>query len=161
MKPSFILEGPNGSGKSTLGKKLSEVYGLPYVHAGPDPGSTLNAIEASADQLAMLKKGVILDRCTPISRLVYQENLIDYDKIPLSGFMQVMQRYAVVIYCTADKGFTEKSYYPQGHFEEIVKDKERIRKMYGHVMSYCRHIVYDCNVTPIEELIEEIRNARV
>ena len=161
MKPSFILEGPNGSGKSTLGKKLSEVYGLPYVHTGPDPGSNLNAIEACADQLTLLKKGVILDRCTPISRMVYQDGLSTQEYEMLAAFGLVMEKYAVIIYCTADAEFTEKPYYPEGHFRSIVESKEVIRAEYGAIMSSYMAIPYDFKLVSVETLLEVIRNARV
>lgn len=156
MKPSIILEGPNGSGKSTLGKELSSILGIPYMHAGPDPGSFMNVLEACVDQLTLLKKGVILDRCTPISRVIYQNDLTTTDLMILAAFYKMMEKYADCIYCVSNGEFSEKPYYPPGHFKEVKDKHAYIRAQYDLIFSRIRCHKYDWTKESINDLIKRV-----
>ena len=143
MKQSVILEGPNGAGKSVLGKQLTKQMGLSYIHAGPSPGDDYAAFKACAMQYKLLESGVILDRCTPISRRIYERPISPYHEHVLLQWLRMMEEVAVIIYCTADGDFTEKSYYPEGHFKEVTEKREVIRLGYNDLMATIPHIPYD------------------
>lgn len=158
MKKSIILEGPNGSGKSTLGDMLSKILSLEYIHAGPDPGPDLAAFRACYDQYQHLVKGCILDRCTPISKFVYDRYDIGSDEVIfLAHWMQMMDEQAYLIYCTGEGFFEEKSYYPPGHMETITEDRLEIREHYDGIMSVTPHITYNFETDSIDDLLEAMR----
>lgn len=155
---SIILEGPNGSGKSTLGKQLSRILGMKYIHAGPSPGNHSQAVQACLDQHINLQSGCILDRVTPISRLVYERPIEEHQVRIFQAFLLDMLTEARVIYCTAEGEFTEKEYYPPGHMEEIVKTQHLIRDRYESVMSTIPHIPFNWSTDRLSNVIIGLDN---
>lgn len=159
MKKSIILEGPNGSGKSTLVSDLSHALGMVYHHAGSDPGSTKNAIKACCRQYGWVQNGCIIDRVTPISRVIYQKDLTIFEKNFLKQMLDIMLEDAVIIYCTAEGNFTNKEYYPKGHYEQIVRDRKIIRDAYDKMFEVVPHVKFDWRNKTISQLIREINDA--
>ena len=161
MVESIILESANGGGKSTLGKELSRILDMPYHHAGPSPGDSTGAFKACLSQLALLKQGVIMDRVTPISRLVYEEPLKDKERFMLELFQKEMLECSNVVYCTGEGYFTDKDYYPVGHFTKVLEDKEKIRSKYDKVFTEIPHYRYDWRVDNINNLLERLRDEEI
>lgn len=161
MIKSIILEGPNGAGKSTLGEKLSQLTGMPYVHAGPSPGDSSGAFAACLNQLESLRQfgGVIMDRVTPISRMVYEAERASDEGVWLGLFLAQMQQYATLVYCTGEGHFSNKLYYPPGHFDEITLKREAIRELYRVYFHLIPALHYDWKLESAEELLGRIRNA--
>jgi energy-coupling factor transporter ATP-binding protein EcfA2 len=162
LKKSIILCGPNGSGKSTLGRTLSKILDLPYVHAGPDPGSFNNAIKACHNQLKNLESGCILDRCTPISRQIYTPGGVSpTEELVLNSFLELMMEQANIVYCTGEGEFTEKEYYPEGHFDLIVMARKSIREGYNRMFQKVPNATYNFSTDSITKLIDEVnKNGR-
>lgn len=162
MFKSIILEGPNGSGKSNLGRILSGIYDLPYIHAGPSPGDPKSCIFASIDQGLLLKNGCILDRCTPISEVIYQPGKLKN----LSDMVELLREYhlskAVVIYCThgTDKVIPGKVYYAKGHKDMVNEQRERIRAGYDELMKGIPHITWDWTMDQISDLTDQLVEVR-
>lgn len=160
MRKSVILEGANGCGKSTLARQLEKDLGLTYSHSGPNPGDSDKAREACINQIKLLEQGCVVDRVTPISRVIY-----DWDVIPESElkeynyFLEVMLSRAVVIHCTATGLFTNKSYYPEGHYERVLKDSDKIKELYADLMQGIPHIKYDWTSDSYYKLLEKINES--
>lgn len=155
---SIILEGPNGAGKSTLGMKLTLALGMPYRHPGPSPDRVTSTLSSCCmEQLSWLLDGSVVDRVTPISEPVYNQNLTHMELGMMKGILYNMLENAIVVYCTSDGDFTKKPYYPDGHFEEIVRDKADIRHRYMEAMSEIPHIHYDWTKDSDELIIERIK----
>lgn len=156
-KRSIILEGPNGGGKSTLSKILEEHFGLPAYHSGPNPGDTDKAIMACNHQMLKIMNGFIVDRVTPISRPVYDHDTIPAHEIESFGLvLDNMLRHAVVVYCNGVGPFTNKPYYPDGHFETVSKERIKIRKLYEVSFKDIPHIPYDWHKDSLKELLKEL-----
>lgn len=161
MRKSIILEGPNGSGKSTLGEKLSRDLGLSYVHAGPSPGDDAAAITACTKQCTFLVNGSILDRCTPISRQVYEKPISGDHRYDLHIWAETMSDLAFVIYCTGYGDIHGKDYYPPGHLDEVTLKREAIRGDYEEVMEDIPHITFNWSTDSYEKLLARLLYARV
>lgn len=161
MIESIILVGANGSGKSTLGLKLSEVLDLPYHHAGPSPGGCVKAFSNCMEQVSLIKKRVILDRATPICERVYNESLDCEEAFFLKLFTDYMSDKAVFVLCVGQGELTHKNYYPPGHFDEISRSQDKIRNKYIEIMKNVPHVVYNWETDSFDNLLEEIRNAKL
>lgn len=154
---SIILEGPNGSGKSTLGMLLATRLKMPYKHSGTAPdGNERTIAKCCTEQIDWLLEGCIVDRVTPISQPIYNQNLTVMEHSGLRGYLNKMLEKAIVIYCTSEGDFSKKVYYPDGHYEQIVRDKADIRQRYMETMSGIPHIHYDWTKDDIDTLIERI-----
>ena len=156
MKKSIILEGPNGSGKSTLGRTLSVLLDMEYAHAGPSPGGTSAAFKACITQYNQLLDGVILDRCTPISRQVYEKYGFG-ETSWLQEWAWQMNEEAIIVLCTGTGEFTQKPYYPEGHFEFIVDSQEEIRNKYADVIECVDYVPYNWETDDISIILERFR----
>jgi len=157
-KKSIILEGPNGGGKSTLSKMLAKDLGLPTYHSGLNPGDTDAAIKACQQQLERIMGVYIIDRVTPISRPIYDHDVIPkYETETFDVILNLMMRYAVVIHCNGKGIFTDKDYYPKGHFDKVDKDKEKIQKLYLKMFKTIPHIRYNWKDDSYEKLLEKIK----
>lgn len=162
MKRSIILEGVNGSGKSTLSEHLSRTYDLPVHHAGPAADGIVNAFDNCVEQIGLIKKGCIMDRVTPISRVCYENSMLPFEVASLSIFMTLMSMDAVIIYCMGEGPFTEKEYYPEGHMQEIIDQRDLIKNNYQY---YFKHIgmpfmTYDWKNDDINEFTKELTCTR-
>lgn len=154
---SIILCGPNGSGKSTLAEALSKEFGLPIFHSGIAPKNQIDMVKCCIEQVDKLINGYIVDRVTPISQRVYNNELNENQAKFLELQLAVMLNFADIVYCTGRGVFTNKEYYPEGHYDEIFKKQELIRKRYEEVMTVIPHVRYDFNFNKIEDLIEVLR----
>jgi len=150
----MFVEGPNQSGKSTLVETLSKHFKKSVSHSGCQPEDLDGACQA---QLSLLKIGVIVDRVTPISELVYHpENAELFDH---EYWLDQMFECGPVIYCTAKGEPIDKEYYPPNHYDKLVKEIADIRNRYERIMSQMHHIRYDYHVDNIDELLEKVHEA--
>jgi len=157
-KKSIILEGPNGGGKSTLSKMLAKDLGLPTYHSGPNPGDTNAAIKACQQQFERIMGGYIIDRVTPISRPIYDHDVIPkYEIETFELYLDSMMKYAVIIHCDGRGLFTAKDYYPEGHFNSINKNKEEIQRLYFEMFKTIHHIHYNWKDDSYDKLLEKIK----
>jgi thymidylate kinase len=157
---SIIIEGPNGAGKSTLGKHIAERLGIGYVHAGPSPGDDMEAFIACIKQYhALTRSRIVLDRCTPISRRIYELPISEDHERILDMWCKVLCDRAVVVYCTGEGKFSEKHYYPKGHFEEIVSEQQSIRNRYDELMAGIPHLTYNWNTDSYICFMGKLRDA--
>lgn len=154
MTKSIILVGANGSGKSTLGAKLSADLDLPYKHAGASPGDTAKAFDACLTQASLLESGIVLDRATPICRQVYEVPLSESEILFLKLFANHMSKRSIIIHCVGQGKFSRKEYYPEGHYEEIVRSQEQIRTRYFEVLKDVPHILYNWQTDRYCDLVE-------
>ena len=157
-KKSVIIEGPNGAGKSTLARRLSEKFRLPLIHPGPAPQNESQVFRDCLNQSKWLDMGCILDRCTPVSQLIYStETTIDEMSL-LNKWLEVHLSQAVMVYCHRSEGLLEpKEYYPEGHFDRIVMDRPGINDMYQKFMNRFPVIHYDWKIDGIDDIAETIR----
>jgi energy-coupling factor transporter ATP-binding protein EcfA2 len=154
---SIIVEGPNGAGKSTLITQLSKILDMPSHHAGSDAGSETGAMNCCIEQIGWIREGAILDRITPISRVIYQKGLGLRETYWLGLMADIMCQEAHIIYCIGNGEFTEKEYYPEGHLLQITDEREHIRAKYREVMNALGHIKYDWKLHNIHTLIDTLR----
>lgn len=155
---SIILEGPNGSGKSSLGQLLSVILQIPYIHAGPSPGEGWG--EACAKQLNDLREGCILDRCTPISEVVYNEIDCDDKVQSLGEWLEDMMKEAVLVYCTAWGGITDKEHYTLEHLQFITQNQDGIRARYDNLMEEIPHLEFCWTIDDVHDLVKQIEEKR-
>jgi hypothetical protein len=148
----IIVEGPNSAGKSTLCAALSRQMGRRTTHSGTQPD---DLDEACQTQLNQLLDGVIVDRITPISELVYHPESAEL--FNHKDWLRWMTNSSMVIYCTADGIPTNKEYYPEGHYDELIKDRSTIRQRYDDIMSTILHIKYDYHTDSINKLLGVLR----
>lgn len=73
MKRTIILEGPDESGKTTLAHGLSAITGASVIEIGPHPPTREAVLLFCETFLEAVSHGVIMDRCTPMSELVYRQ----------------------------------------------------------------------------------------
>jgi len=139
----IIIEGPNGSGKSTLAEMLSCKYEI--MHAGPDDKSVKTTIKSIFVQLKHLNKGGVLDRCTPVSKQIYQKNVTALGHFLLNAIYKIFYERHIIVYCTGNGDFTDKKYYEKNHYEKIVKNREKIRCKYNKFFYSRKCIKYNFN----------------
>jgi deoxyadenosine/deoxycytidine kinase len=141
MKKGIVIEGPNGSGKSTLAKQLSIRYKKSILHSGPDDKSTYATLMSVCNQLKHLNKGGILDRCTPVSKQIYQIRLNIFLKFLLNILYKLYNRH-IIIFCVGKSFCTDKEYYEKNHFKYITAENENIRFRYKKFFNNKKHIKY-------------------
>jgi len=139
----ILIEGANGSGKSTLANALSTCTGLPVKHAGPHATTLLSTFKCIREQLSWLRKGYILDRCTPVSEQVYNENVNKLLKVALNVVYYCLYRRHIIIFCTGVGAFTNKKYYTRDHYREITAKQEKIRCNYETFFKNKKHVKYN------------------
>lgn len=156
MTKSVVLVGPNGAGKTTLGHQLAGPLGLPYVHAGPSPGGFEKALSCTIDQFNLLNNGVILDRITPICERVYNPKMSTLKYAILYYLALQIPHRSTIIYCTADGPVQDKDYYPEGHYEAIISNREKIRSEYDRVLRDIPHISYNWKTEKLDSLMRRL-----
>ena len=158
---TIILEGPNGSGKSTLAEALVDDLKLNLIHAGGPSKDFNDAIKRALPELLCASSdNYLLDRCQPISFLVYQGiSLNEIELAVMLGLTKVLADRCTIIYCTADgePDFRFKPYYDDKLKKQVIDEQALIRSAYGKVFEILPHIPYDykqedCYVNLLKEL---------
>lgn len=153
--PSIILVGFNQTGKSTLGLLLSEKLSLPYHHSGPAPKDSITVFKNCEDQLDKIKKGVILDRFTPLCNPAYNEVLIN-ESTCMDKIVGIVSLKAHIIFCDTQSRPINKSKYTEEHFERICNHNKSIRENYKHALKGKPFIKYDWRTDSFEDILEKI-----
>lgn len=126
----ILIEGPNGSGKSTLAKKLSLMCNKPIMHSGPDDKTLLSTLKSVYNQISHLRKGGILDRCTPVSKQIYQKSTKTWLKLFLNLIYKVFYERHIVILCLGRGSVVDKEYYEKDHYSKITSERKEIFMKY-------------------------------
>lgn len=154
MSRSVILEGPDGCGKSTLAEFLSQHLMLPVKVAGPPPKNVFQEIRNTTEQIYWLKKGCILDRCTPVSQAVYRNKP---QSMLYNSVLDYMATKAKIIFCITDSPEHERKHYDtDDHIEYIETQSNMICQNYMKVLSRHAHTVYDWRIDDEFEILKSI-----
>lgn len=153
----IIVEGPEGSGKSVLAETLSKLYELPVRHSGGPPEDE-REVRARVFAEGRLYGKNILDRCTPISELVYGSVIEDAPRISDLGLLyEVLMSWAdqgwILIYCRpTDDVMLEyvknqlepiakmKGYKPQKYIDGAKANMHALRDKYDEVIEKAREL---------------------
>ena len=156
----ILIEGPNGGGKSTLVDQLSLKYELNTFHPGPAPLNDSQATEMCMHQSLMYD--IIMDRATCFSRLAYEhpDDLMRSHYNMLLRYCRDMASDTILILCVSQGDFTEKDYYPDGHFERVTKEAELIRCRYLKLFSRFKHFKFDFNLQTLKNVTDHINKRK-
>lgn len=166
---NFILEGPDNAGKTTLAKYLERtVQSAKYYHPGSAPADHDAEIRDMGQQLDLLvgNSSLILDRCTPVSQMVYN-SAIQHDDDRM-GMAQEFRKFGVFIYCrpSSDKllrvqDLTFREEETDVARENIIKRQHEFVDRYDKVMALVPCVSYDydssmCQSVP-EMMVKALR----
>ena len=152
----IIVEGPEGSGKSMLAAKLSAKFGIPVVHSGGPPVDS-DEINSRIEAEDRGHQTAILDRCTPISELVYGSVIEGEPRIPTYMLYAVLKTWAdqgwTLVYCRpTDDAMLEyvrnqldpiarmKGYKPQKYIDGAKANIHALRDKYDEVIEKTREL---------------------
>jgi len=141
---AIVLEGFDGAGKSTLAKSLSDWLDRPVHTIGGPPANNFMAEVNCFQQWMKLNRSIIMDRCTPISRLCYEDHLPNWHVRSLHRWLNSFKSKALVIYCRPREFMHEPSLHdtPE-HLERIHRDGRHIIRKYDALMDNVPHIKFD------------------
>lgn len=151
----IVVEGPNGSGKSTLIQHLRYYVNLTYHHPGSKPKrSEFFGLMEAQDKMI----NTIHDRVSCISQMAYHydEMTIEEIRMSLCYIESLVDKKAIFIYCKGDLNFTNKVYYPPGHFEEVKAKREGIVRAYDQIFSYIPHFLFNPKTTNYREVMNYV-----
>lgn len=159
---SIIVEGFDGSGKSTLARELGAYFGYKHITIGGPPVNDDIAIQQSLNQLKRIVKGrVVYDRCTPMSRICYEQDLKYVAIRRFTTLTMVMANFSVVIVCTGDFEHKKKEYDTPDHIQHISENKAKIVAKYAEICYGMQQqglpvLAYDPSSGRYKELVKAI-----
>lgn len=107
MTRAIILEGPDEAGKSYLAQQLLQITDKSVISIGPHPRNRIAVLSFCNQFLRQITQDVIMDRCTPISELVYRTAMGGFVVTPneLWKFLESAHRMAhpVFVICMPEK----------------------------------------------------------
>jgi len=158
---NFILEGPDNAGKTTLANFLRDhVRCATYFHPGGKPDGFEAETRCMEQQLDKLieHQSLILDRCTPVSQMVYNSAIMhDDDRM---GMAQEFRKFAMFVYCRPStdrllrvQDLTWRDDETDEHKEKIITRQHEFVSRYDKVMALIPCITYDydsplCSAVP-------------
>ena len=154
---AIILEGPDAAGKTTLAKTLMAIEPrLEFYSSGGAPKTVDDMNEFCLVQEALsLRKGMILDRITPISHPIYN-NIPEATKSFLSGVLAniLTSPGLIVVYCRpsndllmAPEKHQWKDYDTEEDKQKILTRQHEFINAYDEVFNNVPHISYDYSDT--------------
>jgi len=158
---NFILEGPDNAGKTTLANFLKASVGRArYFHPGGAPSDYVGETKCMEEQLDLLvdSESLILDRCTPVSQMVYNSSIKhDDDRMAVA---HEFGRFAVFVYCRPStdrllrtQDLTWRADETDEHKEKIITRQHEFVERYDKVMALIPCVTYDydsqlCSAVP-------------
>ena len=150
----IIVEGPEGAGKSRMAQQLSATHGLPDNHNGGPPATAAEVIDRTCAEAELYGKS-ILDRCAPVSELVYGAVIEDNPRVPVDMLYAVLRVWAeqgwILVYCRpTDDVMLEyvrtqlepiakmKGYKPQKYIDGAKANIHALRDKYDEVIDNVR-----------------------
>lgn len=169
---NFILEGPDNAGKTTLANYLlREARCAKYFHPGGPPSDYVGETRCMEEQLDRLVDSnvMILDRCTPVSQMVYNSAIQhDDDRMRVA---HEFRKFAVFVYCrpTTDRllrvqDLTWRAGETDEHKEKIISRQHEFVQRYDKVMALIPCVSYDydsplCSAVP-EMMVKALQDDR-
>lgn len=169
MPRAIILEGPDESGKSTLAEQLGQLTGYPTISIGPKPLTAEQARSFCRSFVSNANKAVIMDRCTPISELVYRSQLGGglLREMELLAYLYDAHQRArpVFVLCrptVLPMPEAKHDYDSPELVERLRKTQDTIREAYDTLFCLMEKMGYDVRVyvhevTTPEQLLKEIQ----
>lgn len=165
---TIVLEGPDDSGKSTLAFALQEHLGCNIVTIGDKPKTLRDAIFFCEEYIRMRKSGDIMDRCTPISELIYRGIFGNALLTPadLVLCLQACKNDVVFVHCrpaVPNMPVVKHDYDTIEYVEQLRKAQALIRESYALLFAKMTLegftvIEYDYQNMSLEQLFQEIKN---
>lgn len=167
---NFILEGPDNGGKTTLARYLQRAMEphATYFHPGSAPADHEAEVRDMGQQLDLLVgfNSLILDRCTPVSQMVYN-SAIQHDDDRM-GMAHEMRKFGVFVYCrpSSDKllrvqDLTFRAEETEEQRQKIIGRQHEFVERYDKVMALIPCVSYDydspcCQALP-EMMVKALR----
>lgn len=149
---NFILEGADNGGKTTLARYLqrhTEPH-TTYFHPGSAPVDHAAEIHDMGQQLDLLvgHRALILDRCTPVSQMVYNSAIQhDDDRMAMA---QEFRKFGVFVYCrpSSDKllrvqDLTFREEETEEQRQKIIVRQHEFVERYDKIMALIPCVTYD------------------
>lgn len=168
MRKTLVLEGPDDSGKSTLAIALQEHLGCPIISIGDRPKTLRDAIFYCEEFVNRRKSGDIMDRCTPISELIYR-GIFGNPLLSPADLVMVLnacKQDVVFIHCrpaVPNNPMPKHDYDTVEYIEQLRKAQTIIRESYAVLFARMALdgftvIEYDYQNMSLEQLFQEIKN---
>lgn len=165
---TLVLEGPDDSGKSTLAIALQEHLGCPIISIGDRPKTLQDALSYCEEFIFRRKSGAIMDRCTPISELIYR-SIFGEPLVPPASLVTVLKickNDVVFIHCrpaVPNMPMPKHDYDTVEYIEQLRKAQMIIRESYAVLFARMALdgftvIEYDYQNMSLEQLFQEIKN---
>ena len=147
----ILLEGPDNAGKTTLARAIHDACQHTfYFHPGGKPKDLEDEIACIDTQLQILNNDrVIMDRCTPISQMVYNPDP-NQDVYRRRRLREYIQDDVVIIYArpTTDRllrvqDLTWREDETEEHKQKIIQNQHIFIDRYDKVMAEVPCISYD------------------
>lgn len=145
-----ILEGPDNSGKTTLANTIKGDH--IYFHPGGPPENATAEVLCTNQQAHMLgveNGSIVMDRCTPISQLVYSpDRTMDVSRW---ARLEAYKRIGILfVYCRPStdalmsfEHFTWRDGETEEHKQKIIRGQHAFIQRYDEVMLKIPHVHYD------------------
>lgn len=147
----ILLEGPDNAGKTTLARAIHDTCQHTfYFHPGGKPKDLDDEVKCIESQLQILGNDrVIMDRCTPISQMVYNPDPTQ-DIFRRQKLRDYMQDDIIVIYARPStdrllrvQDLTWREDETEEHKQKIIKNQHLFIERYDKVMAHVPCVSYD------------------
>lgn len=147
----ILLEGPDNAGKTTLARAIHDACQRTfYYHPGGKPKDLEDEVKCIETQLEILKQDrVIMDRCTPISQMVYNPDTTQ-DIFRKQRIRDFIQDDMVIIYARPStdrlmrvQDLTWRDEETEEHKQKIIRNQHAFIDRYDAIMANVPCISYD------------------
>lgn len=147
----LLLEGPDNAGKTTLARAVHDASQHTfYFHPGGKPKDLADEVKCIETQLQVLNNDrVIMDRCTPISQMVYNPDP-NQDIFRRQQLRHYMQDDIIVIYARPStdrlmrvQDLTWREDETEEHKQKIIQNQHTFIQRYDKVMAEIPCVSYD------------------
>lgn len=147
----ILLEGPDNAGKTTLARAIHDAcQNTFYFHPGGKPKDLDDEVKCIESQLQILRNDrVIMDRCTPISQMVYNPDPTQ-DVFRKQKIREFVQDDMVILYARPStdrlmrvQDLTWRDDETEEHKQKIIHNQHEFIERYDRIMAEVPCLTYD------------------